>query len=95
MVSNRKNKLTSSAGINLGAMVTNTKGIATHIIHIKGINIKSVPIREKVSTKKKAKIATQSLPITAEGTKSLFFANLAITALQASPTAVIKPNKSP
>ena len=29
MVSNRKNKLTSSAGINLGAIVTNTKGIAT------------------------------------------------------------------
>ena len=95
MVSNRKNKLTSSAGINLGAMVTNTKGIATHIIHIKGIKIKSVPTREKVSTKKKAKTATQSLPITAEGTKSLFFANLAITALQASPKAVIKPNKSP
>ena len=95
MVSNRKNKLTSSAGINLGAIVTSTKGIATHIIHIKGMNIKSVPTREKLSTKRKAKIATQSLPITAEGTKSLFFANLAITALQARPKAVIKPNKSP
>ena len=53
MVSNKKNKLTSSAGINLGAMVTNTKGIATHITHIKGTIIKSVPSREKLSTKKK------------------------------------------
>ena len=33
IVSNRKNKLTSAAGINLGAIVTNTKGIATHRIH--------------------------------------------------------------
>ena len=95
IVSSKKKRFTSSAGINLGAIVTSTKGIATHITHIKGINIKSVPTREKVSTKKKAKIATQSLPITAEGTKSRFLANLAITALQASPKAVIKPNKSP
>ena len=95
MVSNRKNKLTSSAGMNLGAIVTNTKGIATHITHIKGTIIKSVPSREKLSTKKKAKTATQSLPITADGTKSLFLAYLAITALQARPKAVIKPNKSP
>ena len=95
IVSNRKNKLTSSAGINLGAIVTNTKGIATHITHIKGTIIKSVPIREKLSTKKKAKTATQSLPITADGTKSLFLAYLAITALQARPKAVINPNKSP
>ena len=47
------------------------------------------------STKKKEKIATHSLPITAEGTKSLFLANRAITALQASPKDVIIPNKSP
>ena len=39
MVSRRKNKLTSAAGINLGAIVTKTKGIATHMIHIKGYNI--------------------------------------------------------
>ena len=84
-----------SAGINLGAIVTNTKGIATHITHIKGTIIKSVPAREKLSTKKKAKTATQSLPITADGTKSLFLAYLAITELQARPKAVIKPNKSP
>ena len=95
IVSSKKKRFTSSAGINLGAIVTSTKGIATHITHIKGTNIKSVPTREKVSTKKKAKIATQSLPITAEGTKSRFLANLAITALPASPKAVIKPNKSP
>ena len=44
---------------------------------------------------KNAKIATQSLPITAEGTKSLSLANLAITALHAKPNAVINPNKSP
>jgi hypothetical protein len=36
----KKNRLTSSAGINLGAIVTRTKGIATHIIHIKGCYIK-------------------------------------------------------
>ena len=36
MVSNKKNKFTSAAVINLGAIVTNTKGIATQSIHIKG-----------------------------------------------------------
>ena len=35
MVSSKKNKFTSAAGINLGAIVTNTKGMATHRIHIK------------------------------------------------------------
>ena len=95
IVSNKKNKLTSSAGMNLGAIVTSTNGIATHITHIKGTIIKSDPMSENESTKKKAKIATQSLPITAEGTKSLFLAYRAITALQASPKAVIMPNKSP
>ena len=95
IVSSKKNKFTSSAGINLGAIVTKTNGIATHIIHIKGTKIISFSTKAKVSTKKKAKIATQSLPITAEGTRSLFLAYLAITALQASPKAVIKPNKSP
>ena len=95
IVSNKKNKLTSSAGINLGAIVTSTNGIATHIIHIKGTIIKSEPMSENESTKKKAKIATQSLPIHAEGTKSLSFANLANTAFQARPNAVIKPNKYP
>ena len=44
MVSNRKKRFTSAAVINLGAMVTNTKGTATHITHIKGIKNKSFPI---------------------------------------------------
>ena len=95
IVSSKKKRLTSSAGINLGAIVTKTKGIATHITHINGIKIKSVSTRAKVSTKKKAKIATHSFPITADGTRSLFLAYLAMTALQARPKAVIIPNKSP
>jgi glutathione synthase len=40
IVSSKKKRLTSSAGINLGAIVTRTKGIATHITHIKGFFIK-------------------------------------------------------
>ena len=31
MVSSKKNKFTSAAGINLGAIVTNTNGIATPV----------------------------------------------------------------
>ena len=34
MVSKRKNRLTSAALINLGAIVTSTKGIATQIIPV-------------------------------------------------------------
>ena len=60
IVSSKKNKFTSSAGINLGAIVTKTNGIATHIIHIKGIIILLFPKSTKVSTKKNAKIATHS-----------------------------------
>ena len=37
IVSNKKNRFTSSAGINLGAIVTKTKGRATQIMHIIGI----------------------------------------------------------
>ena len=37
MVSSKKKRLTSAAVIYLGAKVTSTKGMATHIIHIKGI----------------------------------------------------------
>ena len=73
IVSSRKNRFTSSAGINLGAIVTKTKGIATHITHIKGTNIRSFSTRAKLSTKKKAKIATQNFPITAEGTRISVF----------------------
>ena len=43
IVSSKKKRLTSAAVIYLGANVTNTKGIATHIIHISGIMIKSLP----------------------------------------------------
>ena len=95
IVSSRKNRFTSSAGINLGAIVTSTKGIATHIIHIKGTIIMSFSTRAKLSTKKRENKATQSFPITAEGTRSLSFAYLASTALQARPKAVIKPKISP
>ena len=36
IVSSKKNKFTSSAGIYLGPIVTKTKGLAPHITHIKG-----------------------------------------------------------
>ena len=95
IVSSRKKRFTSSAGINLGAIVTKTNGIATHMTHIKGTNIRSLPFKSKLSTKKNANTATSNLPITAEGTRSLSFANLANTALVARPKAVIKPKISP
>ena len=78
MVSNKKNKLTSAAGINLGAIVTSTKGIATQRIHIKGTIIKSVSAKAKLSIKNKANTATNSLPTTAAGTKFFDFADLMI-----------------
>ena len=46
IVSSKKKRFTSAAVINLGAIVTKTNGIATHIKHIKGTIIKSFPIRE-------------------------------------------------
>ena len=95
MVSSRKKRFTSAPVINLGAIVTKTKGIATHITHIKGMNIISLPTNTKFSTKKKAKIATTSLPITADGTRSLSLAYLAKVALQASPRAVTRPKNHP
>ena len=45
IVSSKKNKFTSSAGINLGAIVTKTKGIATHITHIRGTINRSLPTK--------------------------------------------------
>ena len=42
MVSSRKKRFTSAAVIYLGAKVTKTNGIATHIRHIKGIIIISL-----------------------------------------------------
>ena len=95
IVSSKKNKLTSAAVINLGAIVTSTKGIATHITHIKGTIIWSFSISSKLSTKKSANIATHNLPITAAGTRSFSFAYLAIFALQAKKNAVIRPKISP
>ena len=95
IVSRRKNKFTSAAVINLGAIVTRTKGRATHITHIKGTIIISFSTNSKLSTKKKANIATQSLPATAEGTRSTFLAYLARLALTAKPRAVMKPKISP
>ena len=71
IVSSRKKRLTSAPVINLGAMVTSTKGIATHIIHIKGMKTISLSSNSKLSTKKKANVATSSFPTTADGTRSL------------------------
>ena len=95
IVSNKKNKFTSAAGINLGAIVTNTKGIATHRMHIKGTIIKSLFSRTKLSMKNRAKVATNNLPTTAAGTKFLDFAERIVTAPTASPIAVINPKISP
>ena len=76
IVSRRKNKLTSAAGMYLGAIVTKTKGIATHKTHIRGIIIKSLLARIKLSIKNRAKIATNNFPITAAGTKFFVFADV-------------------
>ena len=43
IVSSKKKRFTSAAVIYLGAKVTNTNGIATHITHIKGIIVRSFP----------------------------------------------------
>ena len=95
IVSNRKKRLTSAAGINLGAMVTKTKGIATHKIHINGTIKRSLPTNAKLSIKSNAKVATNNLPTTAAGTKFLVLADLIITAPTAKPIAVTNPNTSP
>ena len=95
IVSSRKKRLTSAAGINLGAIVTSTNGIATHKIHIRGTINKSLSISVKLSIKNKAKEATNNLPITAAGTKFFFLADLIVTAPTANPKAHISPNKSP
>ena len=51
ITSSRKNKLTSAAVINLGAIVTSTNGIATHNTHINGTTTISVLTRLKFFTK--------------------------------------------
>ncbi len=95
IVSNKKNRLTSAAGINLGAIVTNTKGIATHNIHISGTIIRSRSISAKLSIKNNAKVATNNFPTTAAGTKFFDLADLIVTAPTANPIAVINPKISP
>ena len=87
MVSRRKNKLTSAAGINLGAIVTNTKGIATQSMHIRGTMIRSLFSRTKLSIKNNAKVATNNLPTTAAGTKFFVLADpVSYTHLRAHET---------
>ena len=95
IVSNKKKRLTSAAEINLGAIVTNTNGIATQRIHIKGTIIRSFPATKKLSMKNKAKIATNNLPTTAAGTKFFDFADRIVTAPTAKPIAVTNPSISP
>jgi len=95
ITSNKKNKFTSAAVMNLGAIVTSTNGIATQNIHINGTIIISKLTRLKSFTKINAKAAVPNFPITAAGTKSLFLANLARFAFIARPSAVINPNTSP
>ena len=95
IVSNKKNKFTSAAGINLGAIVTNTKGIATQRIHIKGTIRRSFSTSKKLSIKNKAKVATNNLPTTAAGTKFFDLADRIVTAPTARPMAVMNPRISP
>ena len=86
--------------MNLGAIVTNTKGIATHMIHINGTMIKSAPVSIKPSINnfgskiitKKANIHTINFPTTAAGIKFFSFADLIVTAPIAKPRAVVRPN---
>ena len=95
IVSSKKNKFTSAAGINLGAIVTKTKGIATHIIHISGTTIRSLLTKAKLSMNNNANKATKSFPTTAAGIKFLSLADLIVTAPTAKPKAVIRPKISP
>ena len=95
IVSSKKKRLTSAALINLGAKVISTKGIATHMMHMRGIMIESFPFKTKLSVNKRAIKVTISLPIIAEGTRLIFFADLIITAPTAKPVAQINPKKFP
>ena len=95
IVSSKKKRLTSAALMYLGAKVIKTKGIATHMIHISGIMIESFPFKAKLSVNKSAINVTINLPIIAEGTKLIFFADLIITAPTAKPVAQINPKTFP
>ena len=95
MVSSKKNRFTSAAVIYLGANVTSTKGIATHIMHISGIIVKSLPSNFNWSANKRAIKETNNFPNIADGTRLIFFADLMITAPTAKPVAHTKPKKFP
>ena len=95
IVSSKKKRLTSAALMYLRAKVIRTKGIATHMIHISGIMIVSFPFKTKLSVNKRAINVTINLPIIAEGTRLIFFADLIITAPTAKPVAQISPKKFP
>ena len=95
IVSSKKKRLTSAALMYLGAKVIKTKGIATHMIHISGIIIESFPFKTKLSANKRAINVTINLPIIAEGTRLIFFADLTMTAPTAKPIAQINPKKFP
>ena len=95
IVSSKKKRFTSAALINLGAKVISTKGIATHMMHMSGIMIESFPFKTKLSANKRAIKVTINLPIMAEGTRLIFFADLIITAPTAKPVAQINPKKFP
>ena len=95
IVSSKKKRLTSAALMNLGAKVIRTKGIATHMMHISGIMIESFPFKTKLSANKRAINVTINLPIIAEGTRLIFFADLMMTAPTAKPVAQINPKKFP
>ena len=95
IVSSRKKRLTCAALIYRGANVIRTKGIATHMMHISGIMIESFPSNTRLSANKRATNATINLPIIAEGTRLIFYADLIITAPTAKPVAQINPKKFP
>ena len=95
IVSSKKKRLTSAALMYLGAKVIKTKGIATHMMHISGIMIESLPFKIKLSANIIAINVTINLPILAEGTRLIFFADLIITAPTAKPVAQINPKKFP
>ena len=95
MVSSKKKRLTSAAVIYLGAKVTKTNGIATHMIHINGTITKSPPSSLSSFANSKAIKVTVNFPIIAEGTKLILFADLIITAPTANPAAQTKPRRFP
>ena len=95
IVSSKKKILTSAALMYLGAKVIKTKGIATHMMHISGMMIESFPSNTRLSANKRATNVTINLPIIAEGTRLIFFADLIITAPTAKPVAQINPKKFP